>query len=127
MRQHLITCMSTHIIDFSLRLREDFLACYEYVPLLTAVHYPELEGELWCQPYFLRNLVNTEVFPEWRIDHPFQILRAVIDLWRREQQRQTSRHGMCAWVCVGERERERERRERESARARAQPAHKYVR
>ena len=49
MRQHLIASLSSHTIDLALRLREDFLACYEYEPLLQAVHYPELDGELWCQ------------------------------------------------------------------------------
>lgn len=46
--------------------------------------FTHTEVLLWHQPYFLRNLVNTEVFPEWRIEQPFEVLRAVIDLWHRQ-------------------------------------------
>jgi DnaJ family protein C protein 13 len=86
MRMHLIGSISTHIIDFTLRLREDFLACYEYVPLLSPVRYTQLDGELWCEPYFLRNLVKTEVFASWPIQEPFHLLRAVLDLWNRQEE-----------------------------------------
>ena len=91
MRQHLISALSSHTIDLTLRLREDFLSCYEYMPLLQHVHYAELDGELWCQPYFLRNLVNTELFPEWRIAQPFEVLSAVIDLWHHQHVQQAAR------------------------------------
>jgi hypothetical protein len=47
MRLHLINSLRVHIVDLTLRLREDCLAVYEYEPLLTAIEYPELEGELW--------------------------------------------------------------------------------
>ena len=108
MRHHLISSLSLHFNDFSQRLREDFLAVYEYVPLLTQIEYAELDGELWVPPYFLRNLANTEVFADWPIIQPFDLLRAVIDLWTREQYNVESRQQVNgamtenqAWVKLG--------------------------
>lgn len=90
MRQHLMATLNTHMLDFALRLRQDCLAVYEYLPLLSPVRYEQLEGELWCQPFFLRNLVNTELFPEWRIDQPFELLRTVLQVWNSLQQAEAS-------------------------------------
>ena len=90
MRQHLMATLNTHMLDFALHLRQDCLAVYDYLPLLSAVRYEQLEGELWCQPFFLRNLVNTELFPEWRIDQPFELLRAVLQACNSLQQAEAS-------------------------------------
>jgi hypothetical protein len=64
--------MLTHLGNFPARLAEDGHAVYEYTPC-PPVGYPELDAELWCHRYYLRNLCDTERFPDWPIvDHvPF--------------------------------------------------------
>lgn len=64
--------MLTHLGSFPARLAENGHAVYEYTPC-PPVGYPELDAELWCHRYYLRNLCDTERFPDWPIvDHvPF--------------------------------------------------------
>ena len=64
--------MLTHLGNFPARLAENGHAVYEYTPC-PPVGYPELDAELWCHRYYLRNLCDTERFLDWPIvDHvPF--------------------------------------------------------
>lgn len=64
--------MLQHLGEFPARLAEHGHAVYEYTPC-PPITYPELESELWCHRYYLRNLCDTQRFPDWPIaDHvPF--------------------------------------------------------
>lgn len=55
--------------DLPRKLEQHTHAVYDYVEC-PPVGYPELEGELWCGRYCLRNLCDTSRFPDWEItDH----------------------------------------------------------
>lgn len=58
---------------------------YDYSPLLTPVRYTELDNELWCHSYFLRNLCDGAKYPQWSIRDPVSLLKATIDALRREE------------------------------------------
>eukprot|EP00960_Hanusia_phi_P023507 693380-Hanusia_phi.AAC.2 len=84
MRRHLIYEISRHVSDFTFVLRENILAEYEYSPLLSPVQYAELQEEIWCHNFYLRNLCNTDLFPNWPIHEPFEILRSIIERWSEQ-------------------------------------------
>ncbi len=79
MRDHLASVLRHHICNFAYTLKEDFLRVYEYAPLLSSVKYAELEQELWCHSFFLRNLCNTAKFSNWAISEPFLLLKSCIE------------------------------------------------
>ena len=64
--------MYQHIGDLPRRLPQHNTAAYDYVTCPPLV-YPELKDEMWCHRYYLRNLCDTDRFPDWPIvDHiPF--------------------------------------------------------
>lgn len=65
----LVPQMLHHLGTFPYRLREYSHLIYEYTPL-PPVGYPELQSELWCHRYYLKNLCDEIRFPEWTIvDH----------------------------------------------------------
>ena len=67
--------MLRHVGDLPCRLMQHVRTVYEHVAC-PPVGYPELEGELWCCRYYLRNLCD-ERFCDWPIvDHiPFLQVR----------------------------------------------------
>ena len=70
--------MLQHLGNFPRKLAQNVHAVYEYTPM-PPVGYPELENEIWCHRYYLRNLCDEERFPDWPIvDHvPFLQVRAI--------------------------------------------------
>ena len=83
MRQHLILKIAQHIADFSPRLRSNNRAVYQYCSL-PIVYYPQLEGELFVNIFYLRNFCNTQKFPNWNVADPVALLRDCLDNWKRE-------------------------------------------
>ena len=64
--------MLHHIGALPARLAQHQGAEYDFVAC-PPVSYPELEEEIWCHRYYLRNLCDTDAFAGWPIvDHvPF--------------------------------------------------------
>ena len=63
---------------------------HPFSPALTTkpqTRYTELENELWCHSYFLRNLCDSSKYPGWKIRDPYALLKATIDSLRREDAR----------------------------------------
>src|SRR3546814_19777878 len=58
-------------------------AFYDYCPLPRVV-YPDLDNELYCDSYYLRNLCNEQKFPEWPIRSPIDLLKAPLESWQEE-------------------------------------------
>ncbi|CAG2170123.1 unnamed protein product, partial [Oppiella nova] len=83
MRRLMIEKIASHIADFSPRLRSNTRALYQYLPI-PPIQYPQLEFELFCNIYYLKNLCDIQRFPEWTIKDPVQLLRDVLDLWKVE-------------------------------------------
>ena len=83
MRRLMIEKIASHIADFSPRLRSNTRALYQYCPI-PPIQYPQLENELFCNIYYLKNLCDTHRFPDWKIKDPIQLLRDVIDSWKIE-------------------------------------------
>lgn len=71
--------MLQHLGEFPARLAEHGHAAYEYTPC-PPVSYPELEAELWCHRYYLRNLCDTAHFPDWPIADHVPFLQARLPL-----------------------------------------------
>ena len=86
MRQRLIRAVDQHLATLRGRLVQNIATRYdlEFAPI-PSVNYPELEQELWCHNYYLRNLCDEIRFPEWPISEPVELLKASLDSWRRER------------------------------------------
>lgn len=69
--------MLQHLGTFTSRLGENGHVVYEYAPC-PPVSYPELEDEVWCHRYYLRNLCDTSRFPEWPITDHVPFLQVII-------------------------------------------------
>ncbi|KAI8419847.1 hypothetical protein MSG28_008479, partial [Choristoneura fumiferana] len=83
MRRMLIMKVSAHIGEFTPRLRANIAARYPYLAI-PAVCYPQLQHELFCNMFYLRHLCDTQKFPDWPIPEPVQLLKDVLEAWRRE-------------------------------------------
>ncbi|XP_037954363.1 dnaJ homolog subfamily C member 13 isoform X2 [Teleopsis dalmanni] len=83
MRRLLIEKISTHIADFTPRLKGHTMARYPYLAI-PAISYPQLENELFCHIYYLRHLCDTQKFPNWPITDPVQLLKHTLEAWRKE-------------------------------------------
>jgi DnaJ family protein C protein 13 len=83
MRRLMIEKIAAHIADFSPRLRSNTRALYQYCPI-PPIQYPQLENELFCNIYYLKNLCDTQRFPEWPIKDAVQLLRDILDIWKLE-------------------------------------------
>ncbi|XP_031784415.1 dnaJ homolog subfamily C member 13 isoform X2 [Nasonia vitripennis] len=83
MRRMLIEKIAAHIADFSPKLRSHTMSRYQYIPI-PAVRYPQLEKELFCQIFYLRHLCDTVKFPQWPIPEPVQLLKDVLEAWKKE-------------------------------------------
>ncbi len=69
MRRFMIERLAAHLADFTPRLKSNIRAIYQYIGIPTVV-YPQLEGELFCNCYYLRHLCDTTKFPNWPIKDP---------------------------------------------------------
>ena len=74
--------MYNHIGDLPRKLPEHNTAVYDYAAC-PPITYPELQDEMWCHRYYLRNLCDVERFPDWPIvDHvPFLQVRLCCEQW----------------------------------------------
>ena len=66
MRQHLQDMLRQHIGDLPSRLAANPSTLYDFCPVPPVV-YEELEEELWCHNFYLRNLTDAERFPDWYV------------------------------------------------------------
>lgn len=83
MRRLLIEKIATHIADFTPRLRSNTRALYQYCPIPT-IQYPQLENELFCNIFYLKNLCDTVRFPNWTIKDPIGLLKDILQAWKDE-------------------------------------------
>jgi DnaJ homolog subfamily C member 13 len=86
MRQILIRRIDQHLATLRGRLVQNISTRYdlEFAPIPT-VNYSELDNELWCGNYYLRNLCDEQRFPKWPIADPVALLKSALDGWRRER------------------------------------------
>ncbi|XP_055621008.1 dnaJ homolog subfamily C member 13 isoform X2 [Toxorhynchites rutilus septentrionalis] len=89
MRRMLIEKISTHIADFTPKLKGHTMARYPYLAI-PAISYPQLENELFCHIFYLRHLCDTRKFPDWPIPDPVQLLKHTLDAWRKEVEKKPS-------------------------------------
>lgn len=83
MRRLLIERISTHLADFTPRLKGHTLARYPYCGI-PVVGYPQLRNELFCDIFYLRHLCDERKFPSWPIAEPVRLLRATLAAWAAE-------------------------------------------
>jgi hypothetical protein len=82
-RTHVIHMVNNHLGDFPHRIRQYTLSQYDYIPI-PKVKFADLDRELYCEEYYLRNLCDEVRFPNWAIRDPLALLREVIERWRVE-------------------------------------------
>lgn len=82
-RKHVVEMINAHLGDFPARLRQFTTGKYDYCPI-PKIHFNDLDRELYCQEYYLRNLCDEVRFPNWPIRDPLLLLRDVIERWREE-------------------------------------------
>ncbi|XP_015790480.1 dnaJ homolog subfamily C member 13-like [Tetranychus urticae] len=83
MRRLMIEKIATHIADFTPRLRSNTRALYQYCPI-PPIQYPQLENELFCNIYYLKNLCDAHRFPNWPIKNPVDLLKDILEAWKEE-------------------------------------------
>ncbi|KAG0618514.1 hypothetical protein M758_4G070400 [Ceratodon purpureus] len=81
--ERLIDQVLKHLGDFPQKLPQHCHALYEYAPM-PPVTYPELQDEMWCHRYYLRNLCDQIRFPEWPIVEHVEFLQSLLSMWREE-------------------------------------------
>ncbi|KAF3827137.1 hypothetical protein GH733_002623 [Mirounga leonina] len=69
MRRLMIEKIAAHLADFTPRLQSNTRALYQYCPI-PVINYPQLENELFCNIYYLKQLCDTLRFPDWPIKDP---------------------------------------------------------
>lgn len=84
-----ILCVSLPLLMFLRRLLSNTHALYPYHPIPTLL-YPQLQSELFCNIYFLRHLCDSARFPSWPISKPVELLKDVLDEWKREVEKKPS-------------------------------------
>lgn len=89
MRRLLIEKIAAHLADFTPRLQSNPRALYQYCPI-PVIAYPQLEAELFCHAYYLRHLCDTVRFPDWSIKEPVNLLRELLESWKREVEKKPS-------------------------------------
>lgn len=89
MRRTMIEKIACHVADFTIRLKSNNRATYDYCPI-APISYEPLEDELFVDIYYLRNLCNTIKFPKWPIKDPVNLLKSLLDAWKEETSRQPS-------------------------------------
>jgi DnaJ family protein C protein 13 len=85
----MITRIAAHVADFSVRLKTNVRAIYQYCPI-PAIQYDQLEDELFCHIYYLRHLCDTKRFADWPIQDPVALLKACLQAWHDEINRKPS-------------------------------------
>lgn len=83
MRRLMIEKIAGHISDFTPRLRSNTRALYQYCPI-PAIQYPQLENELFCNIFYLKNLCDSVRFPNWPIKDPVDLMRDILQAWKDE-------------------------------------------
>lgn len=90
LRKHLCDQLSVHLGNFPLRLHENPKALYQYVPI-PPIKYKEIDKELFCSHYYLRNLCDLNRFPSWPISNEVELLAAVLAAWEKEDEKPPQR------------------------------------
>lgn len=80
---NLIHQVLQHLGDFPQKLSQHCHCLYEYAPM-PPVTYPELRDEMWCHRYYLRNLCDEILFPNWPIVEHVEFLQSLLVMWREE-------------------------------------------
>lgn len=83
MRRLMIEKIATHIADYSPRLRSNTRALYQYCPI-PPIQYPQLEDELFCNIFYLKNLCDSIRFLNWPIRNPVELLKDILEAWKNE-------------------------------------------
>ncbi|XP_060154593.1 dnaJ homolog subfamily C member 13 isoform X4 [Globicephala melas] len=83
MRRLMIEKIAAHLADFTPRLQSNTRALYQYCPI-PVINYPQLENELFCNIYYLKQLCDTIRFPDWPIKDPVKLLKDTLDAWKKE-------------------------------------------
>eukprot|EP00002_Diphylleia_rotans_P000032 TRINITY_DN10013_c0_g1_i2.p1 TRINITY_DN10013_c0_g1~~TRINITY_DN10013_c0_g1_i2.p1 ORF type:complete len:2234 (+),score=354.17 TRINITY_DN10013_c0_g1_i2:44-6745(+) len=86
MRRRMIEKISLHLSNFPLRIQANNKCVYPFVPI-APINYPNLDGELFCSRYYLRNLCNTSKFPNWPMTHHTEVLQSIISEWKLESEK----------------------------------------
>ena len=86
MRLFMIERLALHLVEFMPRLPSNPRVFYQWCPI-AKIAYPQLQGELFCNIYYLRNLCNTDRFPDWPIANAVDLLRDVLQAWKAEVER----------------------------------------
>lgn len=81
--ERLIDQVLKHLGDFTQKLSQHCHCLYDYAPI-PPVTYPELQDEMWCHRYYLRNLCDEIRFPEWPIVEHVEFLQSLLTMWREE-------------------------------------------
>ncbi|XP_003371952.1 putative DnaJ domain protein [Trichinella spiralis] len=79
-RRYLIGKIAAHVCDFTVRLPSNVKALYRYCPL-PKINYAQLENEMFCHIYYLRNLCDRDRFPNWTI---VEFLQSCLIAWKEE-------------------------------------------
>eukprot|EP00602_Paraphysomonas_sp_CaronLab_P011509 CAMPEP_0185040382 /NCGR_PEP_ID=MMETSP1103-20130426/38364_1 /TAXON_ID=36769 /ORGANISM="Paraphysomonas bandaiensis, Strain Caron Lab Isolate" /LENGTH=2494 /DNA_ID=CAMNT_0027579655 /DNA_START=336 /DNA_END=7820 /DNA_ORIENTATION=+ len=82
-RTQVVEMINNHLGDFPARLRQYTMCQYDYIPM-PKIKFVDLDRELYCQEYYLRNLCDEIRFPNWPIRDPLMLLRETIERWREE-------------------------------------------
>eukprot|EP00736_Rhodelphis_marinus_P013887 Rmarinus@m.27660 len=82
MRLEMIQAVAIHLGDFPRKLKANIEGVYDFCPL-PPIGYPLLEGELFCDIFYLRNLCDTARFPEWPVSEQVRLLQAIFRAWGR--------------------------------------------
>ncbi|KAG8516257.1 DnaJ subfamily C member 13, partial [Galemys pyrenaicus] len=82
-RRLMIEKIAAHLADFTPRLQSNTRALYQYCPI-PVINYPQLENELFCNIYYLKQLCDTLRFPDWPIKDPVKLLKDTLDAWKKE-------------------------------------------
>ncbi|OAF70112.1 DnaJ subfamily C member 13 [Intoshia linei] len=83
MRRLLIMKISQHMGEFIPRIVANTHILYQYLPM-NRIEYPQLEGEVFCNIYYLRHLTNEKFRDTWDIKDPVALLKDVLSRWNIE-------------------------------------------
>ncbi|KAH7286770.1 hypothetical protein KP509_32G022100 [Ceratopteris richardii] len=81
--ERLIDQVLKHLGDFTQKLSQHCHSLYDYAPI-PPITYPELQDEMWCHRYYLRNLCDEIRFPDWPIVEHVEFLQSLLTMWREE-------------------------------------------
>jgi DnaJ family protein C protein 13 len=87
MRGYVVDMVNQHLGDLRQRLAANARSVYDYCPIPRVI-YEDLQEELWCHNFYLANLCDETRFPDWPIPEPVELLRAVLDSWRKEVEKE---------------------------------------